>query len=225
MKSSKLIEIFRDGNIVIPVYFLKKYKKFNISSDEFLLLMYLYNNGNDFAFDPEKISNDLGYDLATIMNLINDLSDKNLLKVDVKKNEKGFMEDVVSLDGFFEKLKMDVVSEVNESNDSNDSTIFEMIEKEFGRTLSPIEYEIIKAWTESNFSDEIIKEAIKEAVFNGVPNLKYIDKILFEWNKKGITTAKDVEDNRKKRKNTQNSKTEEADIDMDIVDWNWFDDE
>ena len=121
------------------------------------------------------------------------------LKVDVKKNEKGFMEDVVSLDGFFEKLKMDVVSEVNESNDSNDSTIFEMIEKEFGRTLSPIEYEIIKAWTESNFSDEIIKEAIKEAVFNGVPNLKYIDKILFEWNKKGITTAKDVEDNIKKR--------------------------
>lgn len=225
MKSSKLIEIFRDGNIVIPVYFLKNYKKFDINSDEFLFLMYLYNNGNDFSFNPDKISDDLGYDIATIMTLINDLSDKNLLKVDVKKNEKGFMEDVVSLDGFFNKLKMTVVSEVNESNNNNDSTIFEMIEKEFGRTLSPIEFEIIKAWTESNFSDEIIKEAIKEAVFNGVPNLKYIDKILFEWNKKGITTAKDVDDNRKKRNNFQNNKTEDADIDMDIVDWNWFDDE
>ena len=80
MKSSKLIEIFRDGNIVIPVYFLKNYKKFDINSDEFLFLMYLYNNGNDFSFNPDKISDDLGYDIATIMTLINDLSDKNLLK-------------------------------------------------------------------------------------------------------------------------------------------------
>ena len=48
----------------------------------------------------------------------------------------------------------------------------------------------------------------------------------FEWNKKGVTTAKDVEENRKKRKsNSQNKKNEDTDIDMDIVDWNWFDDE
>ena len=74
-------------------------------------------------------------------------------------------------------------------------------------------------------SEEIITEAVREATFNGVSNLRYIDKILFEWNKKGITTAKDVDDNRKKRNNFQNNKTEDADIDMDIVDWNWFDDE
>ena len=52
-----------------------------------------------------------------------------------------------------------------------------------------------------------------------------IDKILFEWGKKGITTVKDVEENRKKRKSSMNSKEKDDDIDMDIVDWNWFDDE
>lgn len=226
MKSSKMIEIFKDGNITIPIYFMKIYKKFNINSEEFMLLMYLYNNGDDFTFNPDKISSDMGYDISSVMSFINDLSDKGILKVDVRKNEKGFMEDIVSLEGFYNKLKMIVVSEVNDTNEHDNSTIYEMIEKEFGRTLSPIEFEIIKAWTESNFSDEIIKEAIKEAVFNGVPNLKYIDKILFEWNKKGITTSKDVEENRKKRKNNiQSNKTEDSDIDMDIVDWNWFDDE
>ena len=63
------------------------------------------------------------------------------------------------------------------------------------------EIEIVKAWKESNYSDEIIKEAIKEAVFNHVINLKYIDKILYEWKKNNIKTVKDVENNRKKRSN------------------------
>ena len=116
MKSSKLIEIFKDGNIVIPIYFLKNYQKFDINSDEFLLLMYLYNCGNNFTFDPDKFSNDLGYDLATIMSYINNLTDKSLVRVDVKKNDKGFMEDIVVLDGFYDKLKMTVVSEVSESD-------------------------------------------------------------------------------------------------------------
>ena len=96
------------------------------------------------------------------------------------------------------------------------------IEKEFGRTLSPTEYEIIKAWLDNNISEDIIKEALKEAVFNGVSNLRYIDKILYEWKKLGIETVEDVERNRKKHLEKKN---DNKNIDMDIVDWNWFEDE
>lgn len=227
MKSSKITEILMDGNIVIPVYFLKNYKKLKLDSLEFLFMMYLYNKGNGFTFDPDRISNDMGIDTSRVMELISSLSDKDMIKVDVKKNEKGFMEDIVLLYGFYNKLKIQIVNEVSEEKENEviDSTIYEVIEKEFGRTLSPIEYEIIKAWTESKFSDELIKEAVKEAVFNGVSNLKYIDKILFEWGKKGITTVKDVEENRKKRKASMDNKDNDDNIDLDIVDWNWFDDE
>ena len=49
--------------------------------------------------------------------------------------------------------------------------------------LSPMEYEIIKAWLDNDMSEELIKEALKEATFNGVSNLRYIDKILYEWGK------------------------------------------
>ena len=38
--------------------------------------------------------------------------------------------------------------------------------------------------------------ALKEAVFNGVSNLRYIDKILYEWKKKGLNSKEDVENNR-----------------------------
>ena len=112
---------------------------------------------------------------------------------------------------------------VSKSNEIDGSSIFDLIEKEFGRTLGPIEIEIIKGWLENNFSEELIKEALKEATFNGVSNLRYIDKILYEWGKAGIKTSKDVDENRKKRNARKDDK--DSNVDMAMVDWNWFDDD
>ena len=94
-----------------------------------------------------------------------------------------------------------------------EKNVYSTIEKEFGRTLSPIECETIKGWIDSNISSDLIKEALKEAVLNGVTNLKYIDKILYEWGKKGYTKASDI-----KKKNTK--KEEE----VKLFDYDWLDD-
>ena len=222
MKSSKLIDIFKDGNIVIPIYFIKNYKDFKLESEEFLFLMYLYNQGNGFLFDPNKFSKDLNISLTEVMNYIGKLTDKGFIKVEVSKNDRNIMEEVVILDDFYNKLTHFTISEVN--NEEVDSTIYELIEKEFGRTLSPIEVEIIKAWLDSNISEELIKESLREATVNGVSNLRYIDKILYEWGKKNIKTVKDVENLRKNRKNNDKKEDNSEDI-SDIVDWNWFDEE
>ena len=224
MKSAELLSIFKQGHLVIPLYFLQQYKKFNISLEEFVFLMYLYQLGDKSLFDPSKYQEELNIDLSKVMEYISKLTDKKLIEVDVVKNDKGLMEEVVLLDGFYRKLSLVMVEDNNEKSKEYQSNIFEVIEKEFGRTLSPIEYEIIKAWIDNDMSEELIREAIKEATFSGVSNLRYIDKILYEWGKLGIKTAKDVEKNRKKR---AQRKEEEADsnIDLDIVDWDWFDDD
>lgn len=223
MKSSKILDFFKDGNLVIPMYFLKRYKEFNISSDEFVFLMYLYNLGNKFIFDPNKFANDLNIDMMKVMEYIGTLSDKKLIRVDVIKDEKGIMDETIILDDFYSRLSLITIDEAvqEENKASENSNIFEIIEKEFGRTLTPMEYEISKAWLDNGMSEELIKEAIKEATFNGVSNLRYIDKILYEWGKNNIKTAADVENNRKKRK-VEKEKIDE-DVDLDIVDWNWFD--
>ena len=57
---------------------------------------------------------------------------------------------------------------------------------------------------------------------NGVSNLRYIDKILYEWGKLGLKSVEDVEKNRKKR---LTAKEQVQYVDMDIVDWNWFDED
>ena len=222
MNSSKLIDIFKDGNIVIPKFFIKNYKELKLECEEFMFLMYLYNKGNKFLFDPSMFSEELNLELKDVMNYISILTDKGFIKVEVLKNDKNIMEEVVILDDFYNKLAYLTINEVN--NKEVDSNIFEVIEKEFGRTLSPIELEIIKAWLDSNTSEELIREALKEATFNGVSNLRYIDKILYEWGKKGIKSVTDVENLRKNKNKGKSNKDEDVDI-SDIVDWNWFDEE
>ena len=223
MKNRQFIEIFKQGHLVIPLYFLKNYKKLKLTLEEFIFLMYLYQLGDKSLFNPSKYQEELQMDLSKIMEYIDSLTEKKLIQVEVIKNEKGLMEEVVLLDGFYRKLTLNMVEEENEKSNYQ-SNIFEVVEKEFGRTLSPMEYEIIKAWLDNDMSEDLIKEAIKEATFNGVSNLRYIDKILYEWGKQGIKTVKDVEDNRHKR---SQRREEEADsnIDLDIVDWDWFDDD
>ena len=222
MKNSKLVDIFKCGNIVIPIYFLKNMKNLKLEMNEFIFLMYIYNMGNMTLFNPNKYCEELGIELSDVMNYIGILTDKGLIRVDVVKNDKGLLEEVIIMDDLYNKIALLTISNSNDENKKDNSNIFELIEKEFGRTLSSIEYEIINAWLDNKYDAVLIKEALKEAVFNGVSNLKYMDKILYEWSKAGVKSISDVENLRKKR-NVKNDKN--PDIDLEIVDWNWFDDD
>lgn len=225
MKSSELIRIFHDGNIVIPIYFLKQFRKFQLEMDEFVFLMYLYHLG-DCVFNPSKFSDELNIELSKVMSYVDRLTEKGYIRVDVVKNDKGLMEEYILLDDFYEKLSLFAIEDMNVQEESSHLNVYEMIEKEFGRTLSPMEYEIIKAWLDSHIEEELITEAIREATYNGVSNLRYIDKILYEWGKKGIHTVAEVENMRRERNHKEkNEAVSQEDIDTDIFDWDWFDDD
>lgn len=217
MKNKKIMDILKSKNIVIPLYLYRNYSKLNVSLEEFVFLMYLYNQGERIVFDPNKISNDLNISIKEIMLLISSLTDNKLLNLEVSKNDKNIMEEYISLESLYQKLSLLLIDEINNDEEDNDS-IFAVIEKEFGRTLSPIEYEIVKAWIDSGISFDLIKEALKEATFNGVSNLRYIDKILYEWGKKGINTPSDVEKNRTKHKEEKKEK-------LEVFEYNWLDDD
>lgn len=98
----------------------------------------------------------------------------------------------------------------NSYNNSNNileqptENIFEIIEKEFGRLLSPLEIEMIRSW---DYPIEILKLAVQEASTSGQFVIKYIDKILYNWSKANVRTVEDAKKyitnfrNRKERNN------------------------
>lgn len=222
MKSSKLVEILKKGNFVVPFYLFQLKDKFNISFDSFIFLIYLSNLGTNIIFDPNRFTTDLGLSMELILSYIDELSEKKYISIDVIKNDKGVMEEYVILDLFYEKVTNLMIDDINKAKieEEKNSNIYEAIEKEFARPLTSIEYEIISAWLEDGTSEELILEALKEAVYSGVCNLRYIDKILYEWGKKGIKTAKDVEENRINFKEKQEKKEK-----LELFDYDWFDDE
>lgn len=206
---SQVIELLKSINYQISKELLFNYKKLNITDSEFIVIIYLINQSSNI-YNPKQISNDLDIKINNVLELINSLCEKNLLKIEIKNNNK-VRSEVLNLDLLYEKLALSL-TQVEPENESN---IYGIFETEFGRTLSPMEFEIINGWIDTGTSEELIILALKEATYNGVSNLRYIDKIIYEWGKKGIKTKEDVEKDRKQFKNI-NKKSKELN---DYYDW------
>lgn len=210
----QLIKLLKENNIQISKTLFFNYKKLNITDSELILLIYLLNNTNNI-YNPKGISEDLSMKLNEVLDGINNLSEKGIISIDIIKKD-GVCSEILNLDLLYEKLAFIIM---DNKKDENISNIFDIFESELGRTLSPMEYEIINGWKENGITEEIIVLALKEAIYNGVNNFRYIDKIIYEWNKKGIKTKEDVENN---KKNFKNKKLKEN---KEIFDYDWLNDE
>ncbi len=192
MLKEKLMEQLRnDNHYTIPKYVLTYAKDLNLDMNSLLLLIYLINNSNNPIFDYKGISKDINLNEEEFYNSITSLKEKKILSIEMVKNEAGILEEKINIDSFYDIIFSKMLED--KSMDEGNSDLFDLFEKEFGRTLSPMEYEIINSWVESKIDKGLIISALKEAVFNGVNNLRYIDKILYEWNKKGIKRTDDLD--------------------------------
>lgn len=224
MKTKQLLDLIKQKSIQIPLLLYKQKDKLKLDSDEFIFLMYLISFGDKFLFDLESVIENLNIDKEKAMKYFSKLVEENLISLEVVKNNDGVLEEWVLMDKFWNKALALTIDKINDNvSDKDNSTIYDRIQKEFGRMLTPIEYEIIGAWLSSNISEELIQEALKEAVFNGVNNLRYIDKILYEWGKKGYKTKSDIEKQREKWKGEKIEK--KTPVKKDVFDYNWLEDD
>ncbi len=199
--NAKIIEILKGKDYIIPSFLIKNYASLGLSGDNAILLMYFLNCKDPIICDYSRFSKDLNLDIKTIMSRVNELVELKLIEINIKKNSSSKLEEYIDLSLFYNKMFLQLIDVKEEKKESN---IYSIFEKELGRNLSPIEYELINEWKESNYKEEIIIAALKEAIFNGVNNFRYIDRILFEWNKKGIDTLEKIEKNKKNfRKSTK----------------------
>ena len=198
MNQVKLNELIKSKTITIPLYVLKMYKEFNLSSDEMILLLFLYDK-DSYVFDPNMIANSLDMEIMEVMNGISKLTDKGLINVVTKTNDSGIKEEVFDLSVLFDKITIKIIDKLNKEEESN-INVYGILEEEFNRKLTPMECEMVDDWKKNNYSNELIKEAVREATLNGVNSLRYIDKILYEWNRKGFKKKEDLKNNKKETK-------------------------
>ena len=204
----KVVNLLKAKDAVIPRILLNNYKKLKLSEVELVILIFLINSRE---YNPKSIADFMDIKLPLLLEMISLLEEKGIIKVELK-NINGINTEVCNIDGLYEKLSLMIMKKEDKKIDK---TIYDIFESELGRTLSSIEYELIGEWLNNN-SEEILRLALKEAVYNGVSNFRYIDRIIHEWNKKGIKTREDV------IKNNEEFRKKKAEDKQELFDYDWL---
>ena len=212
--NTKALDLLKQRDYIVPRFLIEKYKTLGISSDNVILLIYLINQNTPIICDYQKISTDLNIDLMEIMTRITELKTKKIIEVELKKNALSKLEEYINLDLLYDKVFLEFIDEKENKDEQDNSNVFSKFESELGRPLSPFEYEFLNAWLEQ-YNKDIIIEALKEAVISGVVTIRYIDRILFDWDKKGINTLEKLEKSQKKHKEKKN-------VDVEVPDYDWL---
>lgn len=216
----QILKILQSKKMVLNTYLVKVALDAKLNLNEFLVLVYFDNSFNS-ALDIDLIGNTLGLDEASVMEAFNSLMVKGLVNIESSKDLENRMQEIVTLCGVYDFICDDVEMVTKEEVKTD---IFKMFEQELGRTISSMELELINGWLSNGTPEELVLGALREAVYNGVTNFKYIDRIIFEWEKKGFKTMDDVNKHLMSRREKK-SKSESINLkEQEVADYDWVND-
>lgn len=201
--------IQNEGFTVISNSLLRYYPSLKLSEIETMLLLQLesFKQANNFFPSDNDISERMNLSPVEISQLIQNLIDKKLVELGQNRDNDGRITNFYDLAPLYQKLdtiidERDVSSRtqaesdlrLTEKRESNPlQELVRQFEIEFGRLLSPIEKQEIAAWINiDHYSPEIVQLALREAILAQVYNFKYVDRILLNWQRHGLTTPDQV---------------------------------
>lgn len=202
-----LEEYFNAQETSVSNLLFQYYKKLNLNEVElvvFLQLLSFQQKGNNFP-DLKIIAEYMNLEIETIFQVIQALISKKMLALETTKDQEGKTKDQYNLTPIFERIAACIAQTTRnvefQKEKTNTQNLYQLFEREFSRPLSPIELETISLWLdEDQYQPEMIQLALREAVLNQAYSLKYIDRILLTWERRGITTKEQVVQEQKKRK-------------------------
>ena len=212
-------DAFKSGNLVLPSALLLHFKELFPSSEDFLVWQFFYLQNTTALGDvsPSQIAEIIGKEVADVNQSISNLTENGLLQYrTIELN--GEIELIFDASLAFECLdslldtQTSAATVPNSKNQLKD--LVETFQQELGRLLTPFEIEdLSKTVKEDGIKADLIKESLREAVFNGKPNWKYIQAILRNWRHEGIQSVAQVEAKRAERE-ANNPKQVQASADF-----------
>ena len=178
---------------------LENYKKLKISENELAVIFmidHLVGQGNPFI-TADLLSLKMSLDVKEIDSIVADLLTRGFMEYATLNGRT-----VTSLNPLKEKLFSNFALSVSKEAENKKakeemlSNIYQSFEAELGRTLQPMEVSTIREWVDLGYSDEVIINALKEALAQGKKSIKSVDKVLLSWAKReeleaeGKTTIK-----------------------------------
>ncbi|HFZ9496287.1 TPA: DnaD domain-containing protein [Streptococcus agalactiae] len=205
------LEQYQSGQLTLPSALFFHFKSIFKTADDFLVwqFFYLQNTTNLSDLTPSRIATSLDKTVADINRSISNLTSQGLL--DVKTIELNHEIEIIfdtspvfaKLDKLFEEDNQVIID--NKTADSNRlKDLVGDFERELGRLLSPFELEDLQKTLQEDQTDpDIVRTALREAVFNGKTSWNYINAILRNWRREGLTTLRQIEERKQAREDNQ----------------------
>lgn len=201
------LEHFQSGNLVLPSALIFHIKELFANTDEFVVwqFFYLQNTTKLDEVASSQIAQALGKTVTDINRIISSLEKAGLL--DVKTIELAGEVEVIfdaspalsKLDNLLNKVKADDKNLPYIGQGEAIKALTDDLEQAMGMLNPMILEDVQKLVYEDKTDPELIREALREAVFNNKTNWKYIQAILRNWRNEGVTTLRQVEERRLER--------------------------
>ncbi|EMB61987.1 TPA: DnaD domain-containing protein [Streptococcus mutans] len=201
------LQHYKSGNLVLPSALLFHYKDIFSNADDFLVWQFFYFQNTTKMEDiaTSQIATAIGKTVPEVNRSVSNLISQELL--DMKTIELDGESEVLFDATLALKKLDDLLTAADETTVSSSKGIsnalkdlVEDFERELGRMLSPFELEDLQKTVSDDKTDpDLVRAALREAVFNGKTNWNYIQAILRNWRREGISTLRQVEERRKER--------------------------
>lgn len=202
------------GDAALPYILLENYKKLHLSDIEMMLIIHIHSYIREGLHFPsvDQLQARMSCSKLELGHMLNKLRKEKFIEIRSSYDDENKVRESYSLDPLWDKLfryltiglekvgttKTEEVWPVQTS--SHDQTlvassgeIFKRFEEEFGRPLSPMECENITLWIDQDdMNAEMIFLALREAVISNKLSMRYIDRILFDWQKNGYRTVQEA---------------------------------
>lgn len=197
----------QEGGVFVSAMLLRTYRQLELSDTEAMLLLqimvYMEADMNDFP-TPEQLAERMGLSGKEIGQALGRLMKEDFLSIDdyvdsstgmqsERYNWTGWLLKAAALTSELKRETRKAERQPIKMQSAPSSEIFSVFEQEFGRLLSPIECGTITGWLdEDRYTEEIIRFALKEAVFAGKLSLRYIDRILIDWSRNRVSNIEEA---------------------------------
>lgn len=207
------------GYTMVPNVFIQHYHKLHLTSDEFVVIVYLLQQINQTqpVSGVLMIANQLGWDNDRLYTTLNNLLDKNYLNIELVPNQEGKQTDHYTLRPLFDHLNDLLRGQTKAGQQDKDAlgqgipfkkqsspadtkvhqTIRQLIQKfetDFGRVLSSVELETLNQWLNvDHYPVELIQLALREAIVRQAYSFRYIERILANWRADNIETREEAQ--------------------------------
>lgn len=172
---------------------LENYKKLGITETELaiiFMIQHLLKQGNTLI-TQELLALKMTLSIQDIDQVLSHLLSKRLIEFESDNGEMKTTLKPLEL-RLYREFEVALLKRREESLEKGFDTqvqnIYGVFEKEFGRTLSPAEFQKIREWISLGYEEDVIIDALHEALDANKKSIRSIDKILLKK-----TARKDIQ--------------------------------